>query len=49
MITTKGEKAADGKSHREGTLLMWSEGGKVFCLRSDLRAEQVMQIAESVS
>jgi hypothetical protein len=49
MITTKGEKAADGKSHREGTLLMWSEGGKVFCLTSDLRAEQVMQIAESVS
>jgi len=49
LITTKGEKAADGKHHREGTILMWSEGDRIFCLQGNFGSQELIQMAESVS
>ena len=49
LITTTGEKVADGKPRRKGVLLMWAEGDRVFCLQGDLSAKDLMQMAESVS
>jgi len=49
LLITTSERAADGKRHREGTLLMWSAGDRVFCIRGNLQAQDVVQMAESVS
>lgn len=48
LITTAGKPAADGKRPREGTVLMWSEGDRVFAMESTLHGVELMAIAESV-
>ena len=47
MIMTT-ERNAEGL-RRESALLLWSEGGRVFCLESPLSGPALMQMAESVS
>lgn len=49
LITTTGERGPDGKRGREGSVLLWSEGGRVYGIQSDLISTDVMQMAESVS
>lgn len=48
LITTTGERSADGHQ-REGVVLMWTEGNRVFCLQGNISAEEIMQMAESLS
>jgi len=49
LITTTGERGADGKRGREGAVILWSEGGRVYGIQSDLVGNDLMQMAESVS
>lgn len=49
LITTAGARADDGRRHRDGAILMWSEGDRVFCLQGNLDASDLVQMAESVS
>lgn len=51
MIITTGDgpPPAPGKPKRKGVMVMWSEGDRVFCLRGDLSAEDLLQMANSVS
>ena len=39
---------SDRARHRDGTVVLWSEGDRVFALMGDLRDIAMMQIAESV-
>lgn len=48
LITTAGERTADGRTRR-GTVVMWTEGNRVFCIQGNLSSGDVMQMAESVS
>ena len=48
LIVTTGEPAADGRPHRQGTMLMWTHGDRVFCIRGNLSAGDVIQMAESI-
>ena len=47
LITTTGERGADG--HRDGVVLMWTEGDRVYCLQGNITPEEIMQMAESLS
>jgi hypothetical protein len=49
LITTPGERAKDGKRLRDGRILMWTEGDRVFCLRGNLSSPNIVQMAESIS
>jgi hypothetical protein len=49
LITTTGEPAADGKRHRDRTVLMWSTGDRIFFLQGNLEAQELVQMAESIS
>jgi len=49
MITTTGDRGGDGKRRHEGTLLLWTEGGRVFCIQGNLSGPDLIQMAESVS
>ena len=49
LIHTTGEPAADGKRHREKTILMWSAGDRIFFLQGDLDGKELVRMAESVS
>jgi len=49
LLITTADRASDGKRHREGALLMWSEGGRVFCLEGNLSGPDLVQMAESIS
>jgi len=49
LITTTGEPAADGKRHREKTILMWSAGDRIYFLQGDLDGKELVRMAESVS
>ena len=49
LITTTGERSADGRRGRDGALLMWTEGDRVFCIQGNLSNPDIMQMAESVS
>ncbi|HKQ20183.1 MAG TPA: hypothetical protein VJW75_10605 [Candidatus Eisenbacteria bacterium] len=49
LIMTTGEPAADGKRHREKTILMWSAGDRIFFLQGDLDGKELVRMAESVS
>jgi hypothetical protein len=51
LITTtgEGEPAPDGTPRRRGAMVMWTEGDRVFCLRGDLSAQDLLQMAESVT
>jgi hypothetical protein len=48
LIITPGERGADGKRHRDGRLLLWTVGDRVFGLRGNLRSDDIVQMAESV-
>jgi hypothetical protein len=49
LITTTGDRAGDGRRRREGVVLMWAEGDRIFCLQGNLSPEALLQIAESLS
>ena len=48
MITTTEERSADGHM-RNGVVLMWTEGDRVFCFQGNLTGQEFMQMAESLS
>ena len=48
LITTAGAPSAGGKRHREGTVVMWTEDGRVFGLTTNLGAPDAVQLVESV-
>ena len=51
MITTtgEGEPPLDGSPRRRGAMVMWTEDDRVFCLRGDLSAHDLLQMAQSVT
>jgi hypothetical protein len=49
LITTTGERTADGRPGRNGALLLWAEGDRVFCIQGNLSRQDLMEMAESVS
>jgi hypothetical protein len=51
LITTTGEggPAPDGTPQRRGAMVMWTEGDRVFCLRGDLSAHDLLEMANSVT
>ncbi len=49
LITTAEPRTGDGKRHREGTILMWTAGDRVFCLTGNLSGPDLVQMAESIS
>jgi hypothetical protein len=48
LLITTSTRGEDGR-RREGTMLMWTEGERVFCLQGNLSGPDLMQMAESVS
>ena len=48
LITTTAVSSSDGH-RREGVVLMWTEGDRVFCLQGNITPEELMQMAESLS
>jgi len=46
LVTTTGENG--GKKRRAGTVLLWTEGDRVFALAGTLGDRDLMQVAESV-
>jgi hypothetical protein len=47
LITTSGA-SSEGRRHREGSVLMWTEDDRVFALTSNLGSGDLVQMAESV-
>jgi hypothetical protein len=47
MITTRGLDG-HGDERREGTIVLWSEGDRVYAVRGNLANKDVLQMAESV-
>lgn len=47
MITTS-SKDAQGDERREGTIVLWSEGDKVYAAQGNLTAKDMLQMVESV-
>jgi hypothetical protein len=48
LITTTKPDGAGGDRRRAGTVVLWTEGDRVFALQGTLTPEDVMQVAESV-
>jgi len=48
LITTTKPDGAGADRRRAGTVVLWTEGERVFALRGTLDPEDVMQVAESV-
>lgn len=48
LILTPGERDANGQRQRDGRVLLWTEGDRVFCLRGNLTSADIVQMAESV-
>ena len=48
LITTTGEEKAGGERRRAGSVVMWTEGDRVFALEGTLRPPDMIQVAESV-
>lgn len=40
--------APDGHRRRSGTMVMWSEGGRVFAVQGDIGSETVLEVAQSL-
>src|SRR5687767_1493976 len=49
LITTTGERSGADSRQREGVVLMWTEGDRVFCLQGTLTPEEFVRMAESLS
>lgn len=47
MITTSG-KDSQGDQRREGTIVLWSEGDKVYAVQGNLTGKDLLQMVESV-
>ena len=48
LLITTSSRGQDGR-RREGAMLMWTQGERVFCLQGNLSGRDLMQMAESVS
>ena len=48
IITTGDESPPPGKPQRKGVMVMWTQGDRVFCLRGNLSAGDLLQMANSV-
>jgi hypothetical protein len=48
LVTVTGEGAMNGGRRRGGTVVMWTEGDRVFALQGTLAPPDMMQVAESV-
>jgi len=48
LVTVASDKAGERRRHGEGTIVMWTEGERVFGLTSNLGGPELMQVAESV-
>jgi hypothetical protein len=48
LVTLASAPSADGDRRREGTVVLWTEGERVFGLRTNLGPEDAVQIADSV-
>ena len=48
LITTTDRPSADGHK-RQGVVLMWTEGDRVFCLQGNVTGPEIVQMAESIS
>ncbi|HET7498195.1 MAG TPA: hypothetical protein VFM00_07825 [Candidatus Eisenbacteria bacterium] len=48
LLITTSTRGQDGR-RREGAMLMWTQGERVFCLQGNLSGRDLMQMAESVS
>ena len=48
LVTTTGMPKENGGRSREGALLLWTEGERVFALSGDIASEALMQMAESL-
>ena len=40
--------APDGHRRRSGTMVLWSEGGRVFAVQGDIGSEAVLEVAQSL-
>ena len=49
LITTPGERDAAGVRQRDGKVLLWTAGDRVFCLRGNISSSDIVRMAESVS
>jgi len=48
LVTVARDKAGEGRRYRDGTIVMWTEGERVFGLTGNLSGPDLMQVAESV-
>lgn len=48
LVTTKGEEAEGNKRRRAGSVLLWTQGDRVFALAGTLESRDMVQVAESV-
>ena len=48
LITTTGDANAKGRRRQAATLVMWTEGDRVFALEGALESADLLQVAESV-
>jgi hypothetical protein len=48
LVNSTGEPGADGQRHREGSLVLWSDGDQMFALEGNLRGPELVLMAESV-
>lgn len=49
LVTTPGERDAAGVRQRDGKVLLWTAGDRVFCIRGNISSSDIIQMAESVS
>jgi hypothetical protein len=48
LLITTARRDAEGQRRREGTMVMWTEGGRVLAIVGDLDPSDTMEMAESV-
>lgn len=48
LLITTSARGDDGDRHRDGTVVMWTEGDRVFAIAGDVNGPEVLQMAESV-
>jgi hypothetical protein len=48
LVTTTGRGAGENEPHRDGTMVMWTEGDRIFAITGNLYSSDLMEMAESV-
>jgi hypothetical protein len=48
LVTTKGEEGEGQKRRRPVSVLLWTQGERVFALAGTLGSQDLVQVAESV-